>query len=103
MKIEPGSKEDLFWHHRFRHLVGKPENFCRPWLGEKDEQGNGVFMALGRLRKARELAFELQLGRALAAGMTVFPKCRRRDCVHPFCMEVVTIARARSKWGRKAR
>lgn len=81
------SPADRFWEKVARGAADE----CWPWTAAVSPQGYGVFNPGGRSDPvgAHRMAIELTSG-AIPEGRQVHHTCRRRDCVNPAHLMVVT-------------
>lgn len=68
----------------------RADDECWPWLGYLNEKGYGRFYKSSKNHSAHRFAVMLS-GREIPDGMVCDHLCRRRDCVNPAHVEVVTI------------
>lgn len=76
-------------HSRFMSKV-LVENDCWLWQGPLDKDGYGTFYLRRRSRRAHRVGWYMHHGE-IPQGMVVNHKCRRRHCVNPQHLEVVTV------------
>ena len=81
-----GDHETRFWS---KVTIAGPDD-CWPWTGASlNEAGYGQFALNGRPHRAHRIAWALTNG-PIPSGMVLDHLCRRRDCVNPVHLEVVT-------------
>ncbi len=81
--IRPGPEE------RFERFQRPGPNGCLDWTGSLMKNGYGSFRVNGKTVYAHRFAVELS-GRGIPKGMHVDHLCRRKCCVNPDHLEVVS-------------
>jgi hypothetical protein len=73
---------------RFMYFV-KQEGDCWLWTGKTDASGNPMFCG----ESVRKVLYEFE-GNVVPGGQFAVPVCRKRDCVHPDHVRLVSAAQA---------
>lgn len=83
-ELEERLAERRFWSH----VDKRSADACWPWMGKLNHDGYGLFYRHGRWRAHR---FALHLsGVEIESGLVVDHVCRKRSCVNPAHLRVVT-------------
>jgi HNH endonuclease len=77
------------------------ENGCRIWRGHKDKDGYGKVYANGTMNLVHRLSYSFYCA-PIPAGLDVYARCGRRDCLRPEHLALGTAAeRARRREQRR--
>ncbi len=86
----PFSDEDLkrLKERFFAKTIKSPK--CWSWIGAKGSNGYGQMQFGERKQQAHRIAYQLFVGN-IASGLTVDHICRKKDCVNPGHLRLMTM------------